>query len=104
MSEKGSHNHLNCCCFEPHIRSSSISKSLYLLSISAVSTEVLVLRGIFMSPLVIGRSSHVRERANLGDQFACDSREVKFVQGELCSFGLCTSITSAEEAIDECCN
>ena len=33
----------------PHIRSTSISKSLYLLSFSVVLTDVLVLRGIVMS-------------------------------------------------------
>ena len=33
----------------PHIRSTSISKSLYLLSFSVVLTEVLVSRGIVMS-------------------------------------------------------
>ena len=33
----------------PHIRSTSISKSLYLLSFSVVVTEVLVSRGIVMS-------------------------------------------------------
>ena len=27
---------------------------------------------------------HMRERANLRDQFVCDPLEVKFVQGELC--------------------
>ena len=32
----------------PHIRSTSISKSLYLLSFSVVLTEVLVLRGVVM--------------------------------------------------------
>ena len=35
--------------FCPHILSTSISKSLYLLSFSVVLTEVLVLRGIVMS-------------------------------------------------------
>ena len=33
----------------PHIRSTSISKSLYLVSFSVVLTEVLVSRGIVMS-------------------------------------------------------
>ena len=33
----------------PHIRSTSISKALYLVSFSVVSTEVLVSRGIVMS-------------------------------------------------------
>ena len=33
----------------PHIRSTSISKSMYLVSFSVVFTEVLVLRGIIMS-------------------------------------------------------
>ena len=33
----------------PHIRSTSISKSLYLLSFSVVLTEVLVSRGVVMS-------------------------------------------------------
>lgn len=46
--------------------------------------------------------SHVREGANLGDQFVSDPRQVKFVQGELCSFGLFTSIMSTEQAMDEC--
>ena len=39
--------------------------------------------------------SHVR-----APEFVCDPREVKFVQGELCSFGLFTSIMSTERAID----
>ena len=39
--------------------------------------------------------SHVRAR-----EFVCDPREVKFVQGELCRFGLFTSIMSTEQAID----
>ena len=46
---KGSHNHRNCCCFEPHILSTLIFKPLYLLSFSVVLTEVLVSRGIVMS-------------------------------------------------------
>ena len=46
---KGSHNHSDCCCLSPHIRSTSNSKSLYLLSLSVVLTEVLVSRGIVMS-------------------------------------------------------
>ena len=46
---KGSHNHRDCCCFSPHIRSTSISKSLYLVSFSVVFTEVLVSRGIVVS-------------------------------------------------------
>ena len=33
---KVSHNHWDCCSVEPHIRSTSISKSLYLLSFSVV--------------------------------------------------------------------
>ena len=33
----------------PHIRSTSVSKSLYLLSFSVVLTEVLVSRGVVMS-------------------------------------------------------
>ena len=47
---KGSHNHSGTVVvLSPHIRSTSISKSLYLLSCSVVLTEVLVLRGIVMS-------------------------------------------------------
>ena len=46
---KGSHNHRDFCCFSPHIGSTSISRSLYLLSFSVVFTEVLVSRGIVVS-------------------------------------------------------
>ena len=44
---KGSHNHWDYCCFEPSVRSTSISKSL--VSFSMVLTEVLVLRGTVTS-------------------------------------------------------
>ena len=44
---KGSHNHRDCCCFEPQVRSTLISKSL--VSFSVILTKVLVLRGIIMS-------------------------------------------------------
>ena len=46
---KSSHNNRDCCCFEPHIRSTSISKSLHLVSFSMVLNKVLVLRGVVMS-------------------------------------------------------
>ena len=47
---KGSHNHRGTVVvLSPHIRSTSISKSLYLVIFSVVLTEVLVSRGIVMS-------------------------------------------------------
>ena len=46
---KGSHNHWNCCCFEPPHSLNLDLKSLYLLSFSVVLTEVLVSRGVVMS-------------------------------------------------------
>ena len=46
---KGFHNHWDCCCLSPHIRSTSISKSLYFLSFPVFLTEVLVSRGIVFS-------------------------------------------------------
>ena len=46
---KGSHNHWDCCCLSPHIRSTSISKSLYLVIFPVFLTEVLVSRGIVFS-------------------------------------------------------
>ena len=52
---KGCHNHRDGCCFDPHIRSTSISKSLYLLSFSVVLTDVLESRGIDIH-------SHVNEK------------------------------------------
>ena len=45
----GSQNHRDRCCFETHIRSISISESLYLLSFSLVLTDVLKSRGVVMS-------------------------------------------------------
>ena len=46
---KGSHNHWDCCCLSPHIRSTSISKSLYFLSFPVFLTEVLMSRGVVFS-------------------------------------------------------
>ena len=46
---KSSHNNRDCFVLSPNIRSTSISKSLYLVSFSVVLTEVLVSRGIVKS-------------------------------------------------------
>ena len=47
---KASHNHRNCCCFEPpHSLNLDFQVFVYLLSFSVVLTEVLVLRGIVVS-------------------------------------------------------
>ena len=46
---KSSHNNRDCFVLSPNIRSTSISKSLYLVSFSVVLTEVLVSRGMVMS-------------------------------------------------------
>ena len=54
-STKGSHNHLNCCCFEPphSLNLDLISKSLYLLSFSVVLYGGVGVQGY----------SHVNEKA-----------------------------------------
>ena len=46
---KSSHNNRDCFVLSPNIRSTSISKSLYLVIFSVVLTKVLVSRGIAMS-------------------------------------------------------
>ena len=46
---KGSHNHRDCCCFEPPHSLNLDFQVLYLLGFSVVLTEVLVSRGIVMS-------------------------------------------------------
>ena len=46
---KSSHNNRDCFVLSPNIRSTSISKSLYLVSFSVVLTKVLVSRGVVMS-------------------------------------------------------
>ena len=46
---KSSHNNRDCFVLSPNIRSTSISKSLYLVIFSVVLTKVLVSRGVVMS-------------------------------------------------------
>ena len=46
---KSSHNNRDCFVLSPYIRSTSISKSLYLVIFSVVLTKVLVSRGVVMS-------------------------------------------------------